>query len=72
MMTKANQDSGLTVGDRFSTQGRGTTFWEIEAITDIRHVGQIITFAEIGGITRMKVHVNDISTKGFHRVARPK
>ena len=69
-MTKANQDSGLTVGDRFSTQGRGTIFWEIEAITDIRHVGQIITFAEVDGITRMKVHVNDISTKGFHREAR--
>jgi hypothetical protein len=68
-MTKANHDSGLTVGDRFSTQGRGTTFWEIAAITDIRYVGQIITFAEVGGITRMKVHVNDVSSKGFCRVA---
>jgi len=69
-MTKANHESGLIVGDRFSTQGRGTTFWEIETITDIRHVGQIITFAEVGGITRMKVHVDDISTKGFHRAPR--
>ena len=69
-MTKTNHESGLAVGDRFSTQGRGTTFWEIDAITDIRHVGQIVTFVEIDGIARMKIHVNDISTKGFQRVAR--
>ncbi len=56
----------LAVGDRFEKCGRKVIKWRIDAITRLPRVGQIVTFAEIGGTARVQVRAPDIFNMGFY------
>jgi hypothetical protein len=62
------QCTKIEIGDQYEIEGRLTTSWLIDAITNVPGHGTMVRLSQIDGLCRVTVPASELSlTKGFWR-----